>query len=254
MILRRQAVLGGLLALVSSPTGGCQSTSAIHGLSAGCIVEGARADEILARSSTQQLYASGNEAIVASSGDRHFDYALAQTLSRLTDTLQVLPGFAYYDDYDGKNALATTKIRLARADGTVLFGTRLLKETLQELEYPDVAVAAICAHEFGHIVQFKLKLLRRLVRGQQTIKPYELHADFLAGYFAGVRKREKADYPAAVFATKAYSLGDHDVDDKNHHGRPDERASAIVRGFQVAYHEKRSLSDAIEIGIQYVSG
>jgi hypothetical protein len=34
---------------------------------------------------------------------------------------------------------------------------------------------------------------------------------------------------------------------------PDERAAAIVRGFEVAYRERRNLSDAIQIGVNYVS-
>src|SRR5258708_4381311 len=32
-----------------------------------------------------------------------------------------------------------------------------------------------------------------------------------------------------------------------------ERAAAIVRGFEVAYRERRNLSDAVQIGVNYVS-
>jgi hypothetical protein len=42
-------------------------------------------DQFLGTSTEQQMFATGNEPIVASSGDREFDYALAQTLSRITD-------------------------------------------------------------------------------------------------------------------------------------------------------------------------
>jgi hypothetical protein len=59
-------------------------------------------------------------------------------------------------------------------------------------------------------------------------------------------------YPAAVFATQQYSAGDPDVNSPEHHGTRDERATAIVRGFEVAYRERRNLSDAIQIGVNYV--
>jgi hypothetical protein len=215
----------------------------------GCILEGAAAEELLAQSSAQQFYASGNEPIVATSGDRYFDYALAQTLSRLTDVLDVLPGFAYYD---GENAYATRTARLSRGDGAVLFGMKMLKKTLQEPEHPDVAVAAVCAHEYGHIVQFKFGLLRQLLSEEETVRKYELNADFLAGYYAGVRTTQKSDYPAMVFSSKLRSLGDYNVRDKEHHGLPEERAAAVARGFDTAFLDRQSLPNAIQTSIRYV--
>jgi len=102
-------------------------------------------------------------------------------------------------------------------------------------------------------VQYKLNLRTRILAGQKTAKRLELHADYLAGYYAGRQKLEKATYPAAVFATQKHSAGDLNINSPTHHGTPDERAAAIVRGFDVAYRERRSLSDAIHIGVNYVS-
>src|SRR5262249_46534616 len=181
-----------------------------------------------------------------------FDSALAQTLSRLTDLFGVLPGFCYYDDHDGPNAYATGATKLARADGTVLYGKRRLRNDLAKRESPEVEVAATCAHEFVHIVQFKHKLIARLNYGRSDVKRSELHADFLAGYFAGARKLQKAGYPAAVYATNGYADGDSS-NGRNHHGTPEERAAAVVRGFETAYRERRNFSDAIQIGMNYVS-
>jgi hypothetical protein len=211
------------------------------------------AEQFLATSTGHQTFATGNEPIIASSGDREFDYALAQTLSRITDTFRILPGFAYYDDFGVPNALATSVVRMARADGTVLFGQRYLKKLLAWPEHPDVAVTAVCAHEFGHILQYKLNLKPTILAGQRTSKKLELNADYLAGYYAGALKLKKWSYPAAVFATQQYSAGDLNVNSPKHHGTPDERAAAIVRGFEVAYRERRNLSDAIQIGVNYVS-
>jgi hypothetical protein len=116
----------------------------------GCMLSEDDAQSFLNTSSQQQLYASGHESVVMSSGDKTFDTALAMTLSRISDAFDVLPGFAYYDDYDGANAFATTVVRLKNADGTVLFGTRYLKRLLGLRENPDVAVAAVCAHDWAH--------------------------------------------------------------------------------------------------------
>jgi hypothetical protein len=254
MITRRETILGGLLTIAwGSTRSACSAQTARTKRSVGCMLDDDEAEQFLANSSAQQLYSTGNEAVLASSGDREFDYALAQALSRIADVFQVLPGFAYFDDFDQPNAYATSRRRMARADGTVLFGQRCLKQALASPEHPDVAVTAVCAHEFAHILQYKRGIAAVLKAGQATVKRFELHADYLAGFYAGVRKLQKPDYPAAVFATSQYAHGDYYINSPAHHGTPDERAAAIVRGFEVAYRDRRSLSEAVQVGINYVS-
>ncbi len=255
MLTRREMVLEGLLTIVwSGVSCGCLAAKGIRGRHGfGCMLDDDEAEPFLATATAQQTYRTGKEEIIASTGNREFDYALAQTLSRLTDTFNVLPGFAYYDDHDGENAYATQVRKLARADGSVLYGKRFFLSHMQKPEHPEVVVATLCAHEFAHILQFKHKLFRRLDAGQRTTKRSELHADFLAGYFSGRRKLEKPDFPAAIFATTLHELGDDNVDDEDHHGTSDERANAVVRGFKVGHDERHNLSDAIQVGINYVS-
>jgi hypothetical protein len=254
MITRRETALGGLLTIVCCSIGcSCRAHAASRQRTFGCLLPDDEANRLLATSTEQQMFVTGNEPILASSGDREFDYALAQTLSHITDTFRVLPGFGYFDDSEAPNAYATGIARMARADGTVLFGQRLLKATLAKPEHPDAAVAAICAHEFGHILQTKLNLRPTILAGQTTMKRLELHADYLSGYYAGLRKLTKPDYPAAVFATQAYSSGDLTVTNAGHHGRPEERAAAIVRGFEVAYRERHNIAEAVQIGVNYVA-
>jgi hypothetical protein len=254
MLTRRDFAVGGALTIVwGAVAEPCRAHAATAGHTFGCMLPDDEAERLLATSTAQQTFASGNEPIVASSGDKAFDYALAQTLSRITDIFGVLPGFAYYDDRDRPNAYATSKVQMAKADGAVLFGRRYLRTALGQPEHPDVAVTAICAHEFGHILQYKLRLQLVILAGQQSVKRLELHADYLAGYYAGRRKLAKLDYPAAVFATQQYSAGDLQVNNPQHHGRPDERAAAIVRGFEVAYRERRDLPEALRTGIKYVA-
>jgi hypothetical protein len=251
VITRREAALDGLLTIIlSSLTGACSEQPARTRHTFGCMLADDEAEQFLATSIGYQTFLTGNEPVLASSGDRGFDYALAQTLSRITDTFHVLPGFAYFD---GPNAYATRVARMVRADGTVLFGQLYLRKLLALPEHPDVAVTAVCAHEFGHIFQYKLRLEKVLLANQRTTKRLELHADYLAGFYAGTLKLIKPAYPAAVFATQKYSSGDWNVNSPTHHGTPDERAAAIVRGFEVAYRERRNLSDAVQVGINYVS-
>jgi hypothetical protein len=253
MTLRREVVLGGLLTiLTASSEACCQPLSAAPRLR-GCMIPKHLAAGFFASSSGHQIYEKGDEPMPGGSNDREFNFALAHSLVKIGATLEVLPAFAYYDDRDRPNALATDAKDLDRAQGTVLFGRDLLRQTRIELEHPEVAVTAVCAHEFGHILQYNWPtLLETLLEGQTTVKRVELHADFLAGYFAGIRKLEKTDFPAAIFAVKLRSMGDNNFNDPRHHGTPDERAQAVVQGFKAAHQERRKLVDAVQSGIQYV--
>jgi hypothetical protein len=200
-----------------------------------------------------RAFVTGNEPIIPRSGDRVFDRALAHTLAKISQLFGVVPGFGYYDDYDAMNAYASPKVRMYRADGTVLFGTRLLRRMRAQREAPEVAVAAICAHEFGHIVQFKTGLYGRLSAGQPNVKRVELHADFLAGYFAGMRKKEKADFPTEAFAMTQYHFGDTEIMRRLHHGTPEERRAAIMAGFQVAREQNLPFGEALGAATRYVA-
>jgi hypothetical protein len=249
MIARRDLLLGGF-ATLSGGMMGC--TCALASDPTGCVISSDQAARFLARDHPPGR-SWRDDRIIRTSSDRAFDYALARTLSGLTDVFGVLPGFAYYDDGAAGNAYATEARRLGNPDGTVLFGRRFLDSVLAQGEHADVAVAAICAHEFGHIAQFKYNLLGPLLTGTRTIKRAELHADFLAGYYAGVRKRQKPGYPADAFAAGLSDLKPA-MTAVRRHGNAGERAAAIARGFEVAHRDRRSFADAMRIGIDYVGG
>ena len=254
MWTRREIVQGGLLTIAFGlgPACACHAQPQRQRTGYGCVLSSQEAGRYMNNDTDTRLYISGNEPMIPRSGDRNFDLALARILASMSDTLQVLPGFAYYDDHDGLNAYATPRVRLRNADGTVLFGQRLLSRLLGGNESPDVAVAAVCAHEFGHILQFKRGLDQVVGAGQRTVKRIELQADFLAGYFAGRRKLQRPNFPAAVFAMTQYHFGDNMINDPGHHGTPSERGAAISRGFEVAYRQKANLADAIQTSTLYV--
>jgi hypothetical protein len=253
MWTRRETLVNGSVNLLWLFMGACPCLAgARHDPALGCTLADSEADAFFSDNPETRLYFTGNEPMIPKSGDANFDLALAQTLAKISDRLTITPGFAYYDDYDGMNAYASPRVRLSNADGTVLFGQRLLKRLMAVTDNPEIGVAAVCAHEFGHILQYKKGLAQIVGANQPTVKRVELQADFFAGYFAGLRKLEKRDFPAAVFAMTQYTAGDDQINSRNHHGTPDERAAAVVRGFEAAYVAKKSLGDAIETSINYV--
>jgi hypothetical protein len=253
MWTRRETIFGGALTILWGAGATCAHGQTIGGHQlAGCMLPDPAANILLNRSAPPWLSLTGNEELFPKSGDNHFDYALAHTLSAMSELMHVLPGFCYFDDSEGENAYATNRVRLNRGDGTVLMGQRLLRRLMRQKEHPDVSVAAVCAHEFGHILQYKRGLTHIVGAGQPTVKRVELQADFFAGYFAGVRKLSRPQFPAAVFALTQYNFGDNMVNSPKHHGRPDERAAAIVQGFEAGFRERRSLDQAIGISINYV--
>lgn len=254
MRTRRDIVLGGLLSVafyLASPCT-CFARPIRARRNYGCILSDEEVNQFMDDRTDSRLYITGNEPMIPRSGDKDFDFALAHTLAKASATFEILPGFAYYDDYDGLNAYATPRVRLNNTDGTVLFGQGLLKRLMGGQESPEVAVAAVCAHEFGHILQFRRGLDRVVGAGQSTVKRMELQADFFAGFFAGIRKLERPAFPAAVFAMTQFNFGDNMVKNPGHHGTPDERGAAISRGFEVAFREKRKLAEAIQFSVNYV--
>jgi hypothetical protein len=117
---RREAVAGGMLTLLF---GGCCHAETARTHTFGCCLASEDVDAVYPNGTDTRTFFTGNEAMIPRSGDRDFDYALAQTLAKISDAFGVLPGFAYYDDYDSHNAYATERTRLNRADGTVLMAS-----------------------------------------------------------------------------------------------------------------------------------
>lgn len=249
MLTRRCCIAGCGLLLFDAV--GARAAGTRHDPAYGCNLTPSEASNILSDKQDAQSVI-GERPMIPNSGDKEFDLALAQTLVRISDCLNVTPSFAYYDDYDGPNAFASPEKRVAGTDGTVLFGQRLLKQLMATAEAPDAAIAGVCAHEFGHILQYKVGLNQILGAGQSTVKRIELNADFFAGYFAGVRKWQQPGFNAAVIALTQFNSGDNMIKHPKHHGTPEERGKAIVRGYQTGHDDRKSLLDAIEIGEKYV--
>jgi hypothetical protein len=243
MITRRRLLTGGIASIALGPEcSHCQSSFE------GCGIAFDQAEAILGSERIWLSYRS----VQTSSGDRDFDRALAETLVFLSDRFFVLPGFAFFNEPGSPNAFACRARELGRSDGSILFGRKLFREIMSRRERPEIGIVCVCAHEFGHIAQYKYDVYDRLVGVNRRVKRLELHADFLSGYFAGLRKIQRPDFPAATFALTQFGFGDY-TDDVDHHGTPDERGAAVVAGYRAAYEEKLKFGYALESGIRYVS-
>ena len=241
--------------------------------SAGCLVSRAdfRRDRLgeLGLGGRASGFTVGTErfVVVAKTGNAGFDRAMAEALYQISNTFGVLPTFGFIQGGNVANAFATT-VQFTqepgdaplptREHGTVLFGDGILEMMQQRgVQNPVAAVLVICAHEFGHIVQYNYTYENRalidLLNGDQpTVKRGELHADFLAGYYVGMARRRNPDTPAASIAQAAYVLGDFDVDYRGHHGTPDERGAAVYAGYRASWEQQRPFDEAVVEGLIYV--
>src|SRR5689334_2210992 len=102
MLTRRETILGGALTLLSGRCACAQHAGATE--SFGCTLEPQQAESIFARATEPVAADKAEDHLISSSGNRAFDFALAQSLSRLTDMFGVLPGFSFFDDYENENA------------------------------------------------------------------------------------------------------------------------------------------------------
>jgi uncharacterized protein len=96
-------------------------------------------------------------------------------------------------------------------------------------QYGDAALAYILAHEYSHAVQ--------TIGGfrPSNITAIELQADCLAGFYMGAMPNVTFDQQdIEQIAQIAYQVGDYEYNNRQHHGTPQERARAVLTGFQAS--------------------
>jgi uncharacterized protein len=96
-------------------------------------------------------------------------------------------------------------------------------------QYGDAALAYILAHEYAHAAQ--------TIGGfrPRNITLIELQADCLAGFYMGAMPNVTFDrQDIEQIAQTAYQVGDYEFNNRQHHGTPEQRARAVLTGFQAS--------------------
>lgn len=189
--------------------------------------------------------------ISRTTGDQVLDSQLSAELFHVSDVFEVMPGFVIIDDGDSPNAFATPKSLINNTVGTVLFGHTLLFNELRGHMWGGIAVAGIMAHEFGHILQFISGLDRLLTKNHPTKRLAELHADYMAGYYLGL-KRLSGHMDIKAFLDSVYIKGDTDFNNKDHHGTPSNRKDVMLAGYKLGLHGRGNINDVSQQGVNTV--
>ncbi|NGZ27738.1 MAG: hypothetical protein G8345_12740 [Magnetococcales bacterium] len=232
----------------------------------GCCLQGKGADAMISRLQTLSEEEDGYsdeededefagdpaEIMILRSGNDRLDRSLGVLLADMATKMGVRPGFAYMDDGDSPNAFAIDANWLPNTQGTVLFGRNLLQDNLARDIHGDMLVMGICAHEFGHIVQYDYHVSDRLQKRQTTNRLMELHADFLSGYYVGLRNIDYSKQQMISLGQAWEELGDNNFTDPDHHGTSKERIAAMEQGYLVATQRKVNIKDAIRAGLNYL--
>ena len=131
-------------------------------------------------------------------------------------------------------------------------GYTLLRDLLNKDR--GVSLMGIIAHEFGHIVQFfEQGVHDDLSKGESTVRLIELHADFLAGFYAGRRKASRRHLDADGLGDSFVAIGDYHAKHQKHHGTPQERLKALTEGFKLGKrNQETTIEEAVEKGVRAV--
>lgn len=172
--------------------------------------------------------------LLQSSGDGLIDSVFTrEVVNFMGPMFGLFPVCRFYDDSESPNAFATPENLLGGNQGTIGFGVNLLQTMFQTfsgrnaISMGDHAACAVLAHEFGHIAQFNLGL-----PWNQGARP-ELHADFLAGWYMGIRARQVSNWQPVNISEAAeqmFNVGDTEFTSPNHHGTPHQRYMFFLSG------------------------
>lgn len=212
----------------------------------------ANSDELPEYCSLQGGLTANSVEILSSSGNPELDRSISLELAHVARSLNVFPGFGFYDDADGPNAFAIDDSVIPNTQGTVIFGKQLLSDELTRRSNGGLAIAGIIAHEFAHIYQYQSGLYRGLRRLQKTNKKIELHADYLAGYYLGLKRLGNSEIDIKVFLDALYLRGDTHFNSPTHHGTPFERKQVMLEGYKIGLTNNTDVHQVAEMGMELV--
>ncbi len=181
-----------------------------------------------------------------------FEKALGSLLVMMSATFRVTPDFAFFDDRASPNALAVNRGWTAGREGTVAFGLNLLRQHLF-LDPQGASAAAIAAHEFGHIFQYKSGFYDAIDRSGLPQHAPELHADYLAGAFLRRLVSERPEFPVIRVGQAWEAMGVSDFSNPGTHGTAKARLESIQAGYaEAGAHEGRDATRAAADGMRHL--
>jgi predicted metalloprotease len=130
-------------------------------------------------------------------------------------------------------------------------GRTLFQDLLRRFDDGGIAILAVIAHEFSHIAQYRRRVFDTLVGGSGRAVRAELHADFMTGYYLGLRKADNPSLSIRTAGVALYQIGDYAFNNRDHHGTPAQRVAAAEEGFKLA-NNKRSFVNAFNEGVNWI--
>jgi hypothetical protein len=102
-------------------------------------------------------------------------------------------------------------------------------------------------------VQFFTGYGDRLHRLDATARRSELHADFFAGYYLGL-KRLIGPMDVKAFTDSIYLKGDNNFTSPQHHGTGAERLRTVIAGYKLGLHGAIPVKKVADAGMAEVRG
>lgn len=174
------------------------------------------------------------ETMLRSTGNSGLDRAFDRALQRLAETFDVWPKVGFYDDAEAPNAMAMRYLVGANVEYAVVFGRTYFKKLLS-YDPSGITVLQTAAHEFAHVWVYRDRMFDNIRGGDSTVKRVELHADFLSGYYLGLRKRDNPDAKFRSAGVRRWQSGDTQFLNIHHHGTPEQRLAAAEEGFKLGF-------------------
>jgi len=180
-----------------------------------------------------------------------FENELGKVLADLSREFSVVPGFGFYDDGNRKNAIAVDKEVVRTTNGMIAFGRGLLAEQLS-LDPTGISIAAICAHEFAHIYQYRSGYYDK-IEARYPGHVIELHADFLAGAYLHHLEKKRPGISLHGVGRAWEDMGSSTFNAASTHGSNAMRLDSIQAGyFWVDSNPGERLYNVASAGVQHV--
>lgn len=221
----------------------------------GCFVDSNNANLVLGANAALGRAATMPPEVttmVRSSGNPDLDKSFDRALQRLAETFEVWPKVGFYDDGDAPNAMAMRYAVGTTHEFAVVFGRNYFTKMMQ-YDPSGITLLQTAAHEFAHVWVYQEGIFETIRGGQKTVKRVELHADFLAGYYLGVRKRDNPQAKFWAAGMRRWQSGDTEFHNVHHHGQPDERLAAAEAGFRLGFLDGKTAKEAFAAATAYVA-